>query len=475
LDKTADTLYIGDTLRLIATIAPAIATNKTVNWMSTDHTVATVDNNGKVTPVSAGTTDIYAISAQNPEKTAFCTVTVGIPVSSITLNKTADTLVISQTLQLTATVLPTNAFDKTVTWMSSNPAVATVNNGNVTAVSAGTATITASTHTTQNGNKTATCTVTVNLGIVSFATTQTWTVGSQEWSDAVQTTGCSGKTSYNRYVDCRSNPNYKGDLFSWYAVDAWKDELCPSPWRVPTRQDFIDLDIALGGTGYDQYSTSQVNKYLNTWGGSYGGYCYSDGSLYNQGSEAYYWSQSEYSSTYEYYLRFNSSGYIYPQNYSYKSNGFTLRCVTTREIPLDITKAQVRFQKAKAYTYVDKMGVFSVEDGTITEELAKYYFGEDEGTSWYYGITPGYSTPLYYYTQTGYEGWRYCLNSPYTYNFQAGRKYTVVCSDDGQYLVFSVTDDGTFSSPGVSPSPMQNKGKGQTIKVANPPLRIDVK
>jgi len=50
-------------------------------------------------------------------------------------------------------------------------------------------------------------------------------------------------------IDCRSNPGQKGDLFSWRAVSELKDVLCPYPWRVPTVQDFIDLDIALGGTG----------------------------------------------------------------------------------------------------------------------------------------------------------------------------------------------------------------------------------
>lgn len=81
-------------------------------------------------------------------------------VSSISLNKTTDTLTVGNTDNLTATIAPTNAANKSVTWKSSNSSVVAVDNtGKVTAASAGTATITA---TTADGGKTANCTVTVN-------------------------------------------------------------------------------------------------------------------------------------------------------------------------------------------------------------------------------------------------------------------------------------------------------------------------
>ena len=66
-----------------------------------------------------------------------------IAVSSVKLNKTSVTLDIGETVELTATVSPENATNKTVTWSSSNTSVATVTDGKVTAIAVGSATITA--------------------------------------------------------------------------------------------------------------------------------------------------------------------------------------------------------------------------------------------------------------------------------------------------------------------------------------------
>jgi len=172
------------------------------------------------------------------------------------------------------------------------------------------------------------------FGTVSCATTQTWTVGSQIWTDAVQTSYGSSKTTFDgNTADSRSNPRQKGDLFSWYAIDSFKNQLCPEGWRVPTKQDFIDLDIALGGTGNESYhNTTHRNKYLNTWGGAYGSGCGSGGLLDGQGLSADYWSQSENDSDFGFGLRFNSNGNVYPQNDDYfKDSGLALRCVQDKK------------------------------------------------------------------------------------------------------------------------------------------------
>ena len=156
LNKTEGTLAVGDTETLVATIAPAGATNKMVEWSSSDESVATVDENGKVTALKAGTATITA-KALDGDKTATFTLTVKEAATSVTLNKTAIELSVGASETLTATIAPSGA-DDAVEWTTSDESVATVDeNGKVTAVKAGTATITV---TTKNG-KTATCTVTV--------------------------------------------------------------------------------------------------------------------------------------------------------------------------------------------------------------------------------------------------------------------------------------------------------------------------
>lgn len=168
LNKNATTIAIGANETLTATITPANADNQAVTWSSNNTAVATVNQTGKVTGVSAGTATI-TVTTQDGNKTATCTVTVPDPsadpvaVTGVSLNKTSTSLTVGATETLTATVAPANATNQAVTWSSNNTAVASVDqNGKVTAVAAGTATITV---TTQDGNKTATCTVTVSAAV----------------------------------------------------------------------------------------------------------------------------------------------------------------------------------------------------------------------------------------------------------------------------------------------------------------------
>ncbi|PWB26669.1 Ig-like domain-containing protein [Flavobacterium sp. HTF] len=160
VSPTAATVGLGSTQQLNATIAPANATNQNVTWTSANTAVATVNAYGLVTAVSAGTTTITVKTADG-NKTATSAITVAaIPVASVSVSPTSMSLYAGNTQQLSATVAPTNATNKNVTWSSGNTAIATVNSsGLVTAVAAGTTMITA---TTQDGNKTASSAITVN-------------------------------------------------------------------------------------------------------------------------------------------------------------------------------------------------------------------------------------------------------------------------------------------------------------------------
>ena len=162
LDKTEIVLVEGSSEKLTATVEPTNATNKNVTWSSDHEAIATVDQNGTVTARNGGQA-IITVTTADGSKTATCTVNVrvhiGVPVQSVGLNKTELALEVGKTGTLEAKVEPSDATNKNVTWSSSNPEVATVDNGVVTAVSAGEAIITV---TTEDGAKTATCKVTVN-------------------------------------------------------------------------------------------------------------------------------------------------------------------------------------------------------------------------------------------------------------------------------------------------------------------------
>ena len=154
LNKTSVMLHTGETVELTATVSPDNATDKTVTWSSSNTSISTVID-GEVTALAVGST---TITAQCGNIKAECSVTVSpIDVTSIRLNKTSVMLHTGETVELTATVSPDNATDKTVTWSSSNTRIATVTDGEVTALAVGSTTITA-----QCGNVKAECSVTVN-------------------------------------------------------------------------------------------------------------------------------------------------------------------------------------------------------------------------------------------------------------------------------------------------------------------------
>ena len=163
ISMSEDCLFLtkGQSYTLKATVVPDNATNKTVQWTTSNASVATVDQNGTVNAISSGNATITASAG---DKSATCAVSVIIPVTSITLNKTSLTLEKGSYEVLTATVSPQNATHKEVKWTSSDASVASVDNGVVTAHKAGDATITASV-----ADFSATCKVSVIVPVTSIS------------------------------------------------------------------------------------------------------------------------------------------------------------------------------------------------------------------------------------------------------------------------------------------------------------------
>ena len=127
-DKTTLTLYVNESSQITATVLPDDADDRRLIWSSDDVDIARVSSNGEVTAVGVGETEITATANDGSGVSAVCRVTVlPIMVTSIILDRESLELFDNSSFQLTATVLPYNATDRTVTWQSSNDRVASVN------------------------------------------------------------------------------------------------------------------------------------------------------------------------------------------------------------------------------------------------------------------------------------------------------------------------------------------------------------
>ena len=135
LNATSKTLYNGKSTTLKATVFPINATNKSLTWKSSNTKVATIDKNGKVKALKVGNATITATSTDGSNVSAQCKIKVVQRVTKIKLNKSIINLSKKgKTAKLKATVLPNNAYNKSVTWKSNNTKVVTVDkNGKIKA------------------------------------------------------------------------------------------------------------------------------------------------------------------------------------------------------------------------------------------------------------------------------------------------------------------------------------------------------
>lgn len=168
LDITSETLNVGSSIQLTATVSPSDATNKNVIWVSSNSNIVSVDN-GLITALQVGSANI-TVTTIDWNFQDICQVTVTnnpIHVTSVSLNQHSLNTYVGNISNLTATILPSTATDKSVSWHSNNTSVATVDNGVVTAMGTGNATITV---TTNDGEFTDSCYVTVEDEILSEMT-----------------------------------------------------------------------------------------------------------------------------------------------------------------------------------------------------------------------------------------------------------------------------------------------------------------
>ena len=167
ITPTSSTLIVGNSQQLIATASDAsgnVLNGRAVTWQSSNLSVATVTSAGVVSAVSPGT---VTITATSEGKSANATVQVNaIPVAQVQLSPLAGSILVAQSIQLSATPLSSSGVTLTgrpATWMSVSPSIASVNgNGRVTGISPGIATIRATIE-----GVVGTSTITVNVAPVA--------------------------------------------------------------------------------------------------------------------------------------------------------------------------------------------------------------------------------------------------------------------------------------------------------------------
>ena len=127
LNTKNHTMYSNQYVQLKATVLPNNAYNKSVTWKSSNSKIATVDKNGKVKALKVGNAIITATSTDGSNVSAQCKIKVVQRVTKIKLNKSIINLSKKgKTAKLKATVLPNNAYNKSVTWKANNTKVVTV-------------------------------------------------------------------------------------------------------------------------------------------------------------------------------------------------------------------------------------------------------------------------------------------------------------------------------------------------------------
>lgn len=200
-----NTLEVGKTAQLKAKLEPWNVTDNNVSWQSSNTSVALVSADGLVTAFATGTATITATTQDGTQTNGINLTVTGnkVLVSGISIIPTSRTVETQKSLQLTATILPTNATFKTINWTSSNPTVATVSeNGLVTGIAVGNSMITAR---AWDGGKTDAVEISVIQG------TMTLQAENATFSGAVL---ASSQVGYHGtgYVDFTNNT---GDFIQW--------------------------------------------------------------------------------------------------------------------------------------------------------------------------------------------------------------------------------------------------------------------
>ena len=159
LDKYNVTLATGKSYKLKASVTSNSASNPKLKWTTSNKDIVTVNQKGKIKAKKVGVATITVKVTDGSNKKATCKVMVTKAVTSVTLDKRVVNILLGNTYKLKATVKPTDATNKGITWKSENPEIAVVEGGEIITFAPGTTKITV---TAKDGSgKSATCYVNV--------------------------------------------------------------------------------------------------------------------------------------------------------------------------------------------------------------------------------------------------------------------------------------------------------------------------
>ena len=242
LDRTELTLTEGEAETLTATVKPDNADNRKVTWSSDKTEIATVDGAGKVTAVKAGEA-VITVTTEDGGRTATCKVTVKakvVPVTGVDVKPWSVTIGANGTTKLTCTVAPSNATNRNVRWESDNPSVATVDSdGNVRAVSAGVAKVSA---VTEDGGFRSGCTVTVKEFSSGFEVGGLFYKTAKGYSmDFVEVTGNPGGGKYSGDVVVPGTVEYDGITYTVKGVGNRAFEGCGDLRKVTISEGIDEI------------------------------------------------------------------------------------------------------------------------------------------------------------------------------------------------------------------------------------------
>ena len=306
LDQTEASMAVGSSIRLRATVSPATALRKSVEWSSTAPTVASVDEKGEVTAHSPGFATI-TVRTVDGSYTATCHISVLMPVKEIRLSGETSVLAEGESVMLAAEVLPQNATNKQLVWRSSDGGIASVSqDGLVRAVSPGTVTISA---TAQDGyGAVGTSEITVDfsfhetaaglnmkmvyvkggdfrMGIAGstnsvFRILDSFYIGEceitqSEWEKVM---GTSIQQHYGKEITTCVDPDYPMYYVSWYDAKAFCDELSRQTGRTYCLPTEAQWEYAARGGRNDDGTTYSGSNSLDevAWyrGNHIGSGCY---------------------------------------------------------------------------------------------------------------------------------------------------------------------------------------------------------